>query len=353
MHLIKKLPKMQNSDSYTLKQIAEYLGASVEGDETHQITSLATLEAANSQQLSFLANPKYKKYLHVTQAGGVLLRKEHAVDFVGNAIVSQDPYLDYAKITAFFVAAVQRSGQYIHPSAVIADDVTLPQNIAIGPNAVIESGCTIGEFSDIGAGTCLGSNVTVGEHCLIHANVSIYASSVIGSHCIIHSGAVIGADGFGFAPSEQGWQKIYQLGRVILGNAVEIGASATIDRGALADTIIHNGVKIDNQVQIAHNVQIGENTAIAASTAIAGSTIIGKNCTIAGCAGIVGHIEITDNVHISGMTMVSKSIKCSGSYSSGVPMSETAKWRKNAARFHQLDQLARQIKKNSKSGTSD
>lgn len=336
---------MQNSDRYTLQQIADFLNATVEGDPSHQISGLATLEAATSEDLSFLANPRYKKYLHVTQAGCVLLRDKFASDFVGNAIVSKDPYLDYAKITALFVDASSLSeGQHIHPSAVIADDVALPNNIIVGANAVIGNQCTLGEYTQIGAGVCLGKNVTIGEQSVINANVSIYDKTVIGKQCCIHSGAVIGADGFGFAPSSKGWQKIHQLGRVVLGDHVEIGASSTIDRGALADTVIHNGVKIDNQVQIAHNVQIGQHTAIAASTAIAGSTVIGENCTIAGCVGIVGHIEIADNVHISGMTMVSKSIKRSGSYSSGVPMSETAKWRKNAARFHQLDQLARRVK---------
>jgi len=335
---------MQRSDDYTLQEIADYLGASLVGDANHRISGIATLEAARLHELSFVANPKYKKYLETTQAGCLILRQEQADVFVGNTLISLDPYFDYAKLSALFTPVETPSGQFIHPSAVVADDVVLPSHITIGANAVIERGCVIGNFSSIGAGCVLANNVKLGEYCLLHANVSIYASTIIGEHCCIHSSAVIGADGFGFAPSSEGWQKIHQLGRVVLGKHVEIGASTTIDRGALADTIIADGVKIDNQVQIAHNVQIGSNTAIAAATAIAGSAVIGENCTIAGCVGIVGHIEITDNVHISGMTMVSKSITKAGSYSSGVPMSETALWRKNAARFNQLDQLARQVK---------
>ena len=344
---------MQLSDRYTLLEIADYLGASLVGDKAHRISGMATLELASSEQLSFLANPKYKKFLETTQAGCVLIQTELAESVVGNAIVCDDPYLAYAKVSALFAAKdTMPQGQNIHPSAVIGEGVTIAENITIAANVVIERDCVIGDFTCIGAGSVIAPNVVIGEHSLLHANVSVYAATVMGDHCIIHSGAVIGADGFGFAPSTKGWQKIHQLGRVVLGNYVEIGASTTIDRGALADTVIGDGVKIDNQVQIAHNVQIGKNTAIAASTAIAGSTIIGESCTIAGCVGIVGHITIASHVHISGMTMVSKSIKQPGSYSSGVPMSETKMWRKNAARFGQLDQIARQVKAQEKNQSS-
>jgi len=353
MPLTKKWQKMQLSDRYTLLEIAEYLGASLVGDTAHQISGLATLELATSDQLSFFANSKYNKFLQTTQAGCVLIQAGFADSFVGNTIICDDPYLAYAKVSALFAAKeIKPQGQNIHPSAVIADDASIPENITIAANVVIERGCVLGDFTRIGAGSCIAPDVVIGEHCLIHANVSVYEATQMGAHCIIHSGAVIGADGFGFAPSPKGWQKIHQLGRVILGNHVEIGASTTIDRGALADTVIGDGVKIDNQVQIAHNVQIGKNTAIAASTAIAGSTVIGESCTIAGCVGIVGHITIASHVHISGMTMVSKSIKKPGSYSSGLPMSETKLWRKNAARFGQLDQIARQVKAQEKNQSS-
>ena len=342
---------MKHSDQYSLKEIATYLDALLLGDAGHLVNGIATLESAEAKHISFLANPKYKKYLINTQAGCVLLHKNQKKDFTGNRIICDDPYLAYAKLSQWFSREQQPStisGQTIHVTAVIADDIELPENIIVGANTVIESGCTLGDKTRIGAGCFLASGVSIGEQCCIHANVSLYAETQIGNECYLHSGAVLGADGFGFAPSSMGWHKIHQLGRVILGNRVEIGASTTIDRGALSDTNIADGVKIDNQVQIAHNVQIGRNTAIAAATAIAGSTIIGENCTIAGCVGIVGHIEIADNVHISGMTMVSKSITKAGSYSSGVPMSETAVWRKNAARFQQLDQLARQVKAQAK-----
>ncbi|MBX2807502.1 MAG: UDP-3-O-(3-hydroxymyristoyl)glucosamine N-acyltransferase [Cellvibrionaceae bacterium] len=327
---------------YTLAQLADYIGAELSGDAAYPITHLASLTQAGDHQLSFFTDARYKHSLASTRAGCVLLRAEHRDLFSGHQLVSDNPYLDYARLSALFVAPVS-ANTGVHPSAVIADDVVLPENIRIGAQVVIESGCVIGAGTVIGPSSSVGPDVVLGDNCLLHANVTVYAGTKIGANAILHSGVVIGADGFGFAPCAEGWQKIHQLGRVILGDDVEVGANTTIDRGALTDTLIARGVKIDNQVQIAHNVHIGEHTAIAAAVAIAGSTVIGKHCTIAGCVGIVGHIEIADNVHITGMTMVSKSITEPGSYSSGVPMNQTARWRKNAVRFQQLDHMARQL----------
>ena len=337
----------KNTQSFSLPEIAKRLSATLEGDESVIIEGIGTLAAANKNDITFYANRRYSHQLASTQAGCVLVKPQDSHMFTGNKLIVDDPYLAFAILSEWFVEpSTVLSG--VHPSAVIAEDVELGKNVSIGANVTIDQGSVIEDNVVINAGSYLGPNTTVGKHSLLHANVTLCKKVKVGNHCIIHSGAVIGADGFGFAPSSSGWQKIYQLGGVRLGDKVEVGAGTTIDCGAIEDTVLGDGVKVDNQVQIAHNVQIGDNTAIAAATAIAGSTVIGKRCTIAGCVGIVGHIEIVDDVHITGMSMVSKSIKKAGSYSSGVPMAETAHWRKNAARFTQLDDLFRRVKAASK-----
>jgi UDP-3-O-[3-hydroxymyristoyl] glucosamine N-acyltransferase len=328
---------------YSLQYLADYIGASIDGDADLVIEGLATLSTATAKQLSFYANKRYKQLLASTAAGCVLLSQEDAGYFSGNKLIVANPYLAYAKLTALFVQPTSTLPS-IHPSAVIAADVSLGDGVTIGPHVVIESGCQIGSGVIIYAGCYLGANTIVASNTMIYANVTLYSEVIIGEDCVLHSGCIIGSDGFGFAPTVNGWQKIHQLGGVIIGNQVEIGAGTTIDRGALENTVIEDGVKIDNQVQIAHNVRLGEGTAIAAAAAIAGSTTIGKRCTIAGAVGIVGHLTIVDDVHITAMTMVTKSISTPGSYSSGVPMNQTQQWRKNAARFNQLDSMARQLK---------
>ena len=340
-------PSMTTPPAYDLQQLADYIGAELKGDHTYSIVGLATLQTASSEQLTFYTNRRYKQYLSTTAAGCVLLSPADADKFQGNRLLIDDPYLAYAKLSALFAPTFTSKlaeSATIHPTAVIAEDVILGEGVTVGPHVVIESGSEVGSSSYLGAGCYIGANASIGENVLLHANVTIYHGVTMGRECILHSGCVIGSDGFGFAPSANGWQKIHQLGGVVLGNHVEIGAATTVDRGALDDTIIGDGVIIDNQVQIAHNVHIGDRTAIAAAVAIAGSTVIGKGCTIAGAAGIVGHLSIVDNVHITAMTMVTKSITVAGSYSSGVPMNATREWRKNAARFNQLDTLARQLK---------
>lgn len=331
--------------SYRLKQLAEYIGADIDGDDECIIEGIATLEAASKQHIVFYNNHRYKKHLSNTRAGCVLLHSSSSDDYSGNKLIIDDPYLAYAQLTKLFAPNHKSGGvSSIHPSATIGDDVEIGEGVTIGPNVVIDDGSVIGSNVFIYPGCYIGKNTRIGNGTLIYSNVSLYHDVIVGESCIFHSASIIGADGFGFAPSPSGWQKIYQLGGVNIGNNVEVGASTTIDRGALGDTIIDDGVKIDNQVHIGHNVQIGENTAIAGSTGIAGSTVIGKRCTIAGAVGIVGHISIADDVHVTAMTMVSKSISTAGSYSSGIPMNETRQWRKNAARFNQLDALARQLK---------
>ena len=339
---------MTRDNSHALKEIAAYVKAELEGDPEHRIHGLATLAAAENTQIAFLANKNYQKYLANTGAGCVLLSPDMSVLFSGNKLVMDDPYLGFARLTALFKHPASETTDYdgsnVHPAAVVHNNALVAEDALIGPQAVIEQDVSIGNGTIIGAGCFIGRNSTIGKNTQLHANVTINQGVCIGSNVIVHSGAVIGADGFGFARDGEHWQKIYQLGGVEVGDHVEIGACSTIDRGALGNTVLEEGVKIDNQVQIAHNVRIGAHTAIAGCTGIAGSTVIGKHCTIAGGVGIVGHVTIADYVHITGMTMVSKSIDEAGSYSSGVPMLPTKKWRKNAVRFSQLDDLIRKVK---------
>lgn len=261
-----------------------------------------------------------------------------------NALVHPNPYLAYALASKLFDARpVAAPG--VHPSAVIAEGVTLAEGVSIAANVVIESGSEIRSGAVIGASSVIGAGSIIGENTELRANVTVYHGVTIGRDCMIHSGVVIGSDGFGFAPKGPGWEKIAQIGGVIVGDRVEIGANTTIDRGALDDTIIGSDVILDNQIQIAHNVVVGDYTAIAACTGIAGSTRIGQHCIIGGGCGISGHLEITDHVHLTGMTMVTKSVSEPGVYSSGTSFETNSQWRKNVARFRQLDELARRLRK--------
>jgi UDP-3-O-[3-hydroxymyristoyl] glucosamine N-acyltransferase len=328
--------------SYSLAELAELLGAELSGDPQYEISALATLQQGGAGDLSFIANPAYQKFLTDSQAGAVLMAPDLATEFPGNKLLVKNPYAAYARASALFdLTPVVIAG--VDPSAVIGKNVSLGCDVSIGANAAIGDGVSLGEGVVVGPGTSIGNNSQIGAHTQLMANVSIYHGVTLGQHCLIHSGCVIGADGFGFAPHLGGWLKIHQLGGVILGNGVEVGANSCIDRGALDNTIIGDGVIIDNLVQIGHNVCIGKNSAIAAHTAIAGSTTIGDNCTIAGAVAIAGHLTLADKVHITGMSMVTSSIKEAGSYSSGVPVAPTKDWRKNAARFRQLDALASRL----------
>ncbi len=327
---------------FTLADLAQRIGAELVGDPQHKISALATLQTATASDLSFIANPAYKKQLTSTRAGAVICAPDTAESVPGNKLVVVNPYVCYAQLTALFDSSLT-SGAGIHASAVVGENCTIGKDVWIQPNAVIADNVTLGDGVIIGAGAVVGCNCTVGARTKLYANVTIYHGISIGEDCILHSGCVIGADGFGYAPSQSGWVKIHQLGGVIIGNRVEIGANTTIDRGALDNTCIDDGVIIDNLVQIGHNVRLGKHTAIAAHTAIAGSTQIGDSCTIAGAVAIAGHINLADKVHITGMSMVSGSITEAGSYSSGVPLGPTKEWRRNAARFRQLDSLAARI----------
>lgn len=328
--------------SAAIKELADIIGASFHGDPQARVTGIATLELAGANDLSFLANRKYYKFLNKTRAVVVILHPDDLPQCPTNAILVDDPYLAYAKI-ATWLTQTECQETVIAPSAVIAEDVNLGKNIRIAANVSIGPGSAIGDNVRIESGTVLGESVTIGKNSTLNANVSIYPGVTIGEDCIIHSGAVLGSDGFGIANEQGQWYKVPQLGSVIIGDRVEIGANTTIDRGAIEDTVIEDGVKLDNLIQIAHNVRIGENTAIAGCVGIAGSTTIGKFCAIGGGSGILGHLSIADHVHITATSLVTKTINKAGVYSSGTPLQENAQWHKNFVRFKQLDSMARRL----------
>lgn len=328
--------------AFSLGELAEQLGATLRGDAGKQVTGLATLQEAGPDQLTFLANPQYRKYLAHTRAGAVLLKAADAEGYAGDALIVPDPYLAYARLSHLFDRKpVAQPG--VHPTAVVAEDAQVDPSASIGPYAVIESGARIGARVTIGAHCVVGARSVIDEDGWLAPRVTLYHDVTIGKRVVIQSGAVIGGEGFGFANQKGVWQKIAQIGGVTIGDDVEIGANTTVDRGALADTLIGNGVKLDNQIMIAHNVQIGDHTAMAGCVGISGSTKIGRHCMIAGGVGMVGHIEVCDNVFVTGMTMVTRSITEPGSYSSGTAMQPAAEWRKSAARIRQLDEMARRL----------
>lgn len=341
------------SRGYTLAEIAERLSLTLSGvsalDASQRVVrGLATLAAANNERVSFFSNPAYRNQLQSTQAAAVILKSELVADCPVPCLISENPYLDYARLSSLFAEAPY-TNVGIHPGAVVAASAQVATTAVIGAHCVVSENAVIGNGVVLGAGCFVGRGSTVGANSLIHPRVTIYHNVQVGENCILHSGVVIGADGFGFAPNfsdqeSNGWQKIHQLGGVVIGNRVEIGANTCIDRGALDDTVIEDGVIIDNLVQIAHNVKIGKYTAIAACTGIAGSTEIGEHCTIAGAVGIVGHLRIADRVHITAKSLVTGSITEAGSYSSGTALTKTAAWRKSAVRFLQLESLFQRVR---------
>lgn len=332
------------SATIKLGQLAEFLGATLRGDKDKDINGLATLQEAGPDQISFLANPQYRRFLIDTQAAAVLLKPADADSFAGDALLVPDPYLAYARISHLFDPK-PKAAAGIHPTAVIADDAVVDPEASIGAFAIVESGARIAAQVTVGAHCFIGARCEIGEGGWLAPRVTLYHDVRIGKRVVIQSGAVLGGEGFGFANEKGVWQKIAQIGGVSIGDDVEIGVNTAIDRGALADTRIGNGVKLDNQIQIAHNVQIGDHTAMAACVGISGSTKIGKHCMLAGGVGLVGHIEICDGVFITGMTMVTHSITEPGSYSSGTAMQPAAEWRKSAARLRKIDDMARRLQK--------
>ena len=328
---------------WTLETIAQRVAGTVQGQSDYVIEGLATLKSAQAQQLSFLANPLYRPALATTQAGAVLLRAEDAQDYQGQAIIVANPYAAYAQLTHYF-DRTPKGVVGIHTQAVVSDSAHIDPTASIAACAVIADEVTIGAGTIIEAGAIIGVRVQIGKNCRIRANAVIHHDCVLGDRVTIHSGAVIGDDGFGFAPHQGRWHKIAQIGRVVLHNDVDIGCNTTIDRGALDDTVIYEGAIIDNQVQIAHNVEIGAHTVIAACCGISGSSKIGAYCVLAGGVGLVGHIELCDNVQVTGMTMITKSITKAGSYSSVTAFDSTENWKKMAVRLKKIDEMAKRLR---------
>lgn len=329
---------------HSLQEIAHLIGADLKGDPSCSINGIMALQTAKAGKISFLDNKRYLKYLATTRASAVILREECLKHALNNALIVDDPYLAFAKVAKLFerrpkVIPGIHTTAIIDPSCHIHPSVSIAAYVVIGANTQIDEGVVLG------ANCVIGENVVIGAYTRLASHVSLCTDTQVGQRVIIHNGTVIGSDGFGLAKENNKWIKIPQLGKVQIGDDVEIGANVSIDRGALDDTIIANGVKLDNQIQVGHNVHIGENTAIAGCTGIAGSTHIGKNCMIGGGVCINGHIEIVDNVYITGMSSVVRSIRSPGIYSSTHSAQSNRVWQKNVARFHQLDQWARRLRK--------
>jgi UDP-3-O-[3-hydroxymyristoyl] glucosamine N-acyltransferase len=328
---------------YTLGEIAQHIGARLVGDAAIRISGVTSLDSSRPHAIGFLTHSRYRKLLGGTGAAAVILREEELAYCPVAALVCDNPYAAYARVTALFAPALT-DGPLLHPTAVIHADARLANGVRVAAHALIDAGVELGTGVVIGSGCVIESGVRIGEGSRLHPNVTVYHGCVIGRNANIHSGAVIGSDGFGFANEGGRWIKIHQLGRVVIGDDVEIGANSSIDRGAIEDTVIGNNVIIDNQVQIAHNVRIGDHTAIAGCVGIAGSAVIGSHCALGGGAGILGHLEIADGVTVTAMSLVTNSIKEPGVYSAGTPLEPKAQWQKNYVRFKQLDDMSRRIR---------
>ncbi len=326
----------------SLGELVDRLGGSLKGDPDIRLTGVGTLSTANEAALSFLANPHYRSQLASTRAGCVVLGADDADESPVAAIVAGDPYVYYARAAALIVPEPEVAPG-IHPSSVIHSTARIDSTAWIGPHAVVGKNTEVAAGASIGPGSVLGDDVKVGAHTRLSANVTVLAGATLGERCLLHPGVVVGGDGFGIAWDGDRWIKVPQLGSVEIGDDVEIGANTAIDRGAIENTVIEPGVKLDNLIQIGHNVRIGAHTVIAGCTGISGSTTIGPRCMIAGQVGIAGHLEIAGGTLITGKTLVSHSIRESGQFSGALPMDDSRKWRRNSARFRNLDELARRI----------
>ena len=327
---------------FSVRDIARKIGADVLGDGDVSVSHVADLENSKIGSLSFAASHQYIKQLKRTNASAVIVPPDLVAHCEMVVLVSDNPYLSFAR-AAHLLHPPPDLEPGIHPTAIISKNCEVADNVQIGPNVVISAKCTIGDNSYIGPGCMVTAPCFIGAYARLIARVTIVGSTTLGERVIIHPGVIIGSDGFGLANNSGVWEKIPQLGRVIIGNDVEIGANTTIDRGALQDTVIGDGVKLDNQIQVAHNVTIGAHTAIAGCAGIAGSAKIGKHCGIGGGAGIQGHIEIADGVQVTGMTKISQTIKKPGVYTSGTAAQDNKKWIRNALRFKELDVLVKRL----------
>lgn len=329
--------------SYTLRDIVAKFGGEIEGNPDVRVTRVATLENAGPDSITFLANSRYLRLLATTQAAAVILAESQRRHATGARIVSDNPYAYFARVSALFnPPRAPVPGR--HASAILHSAASIAAEVEIGPLAVVEAGVRIGRGTVVGAGCYIGANTIIGEDTRVYPNATLYEDCRVGSRVIIHAGAVIGADGFGIALDADRWIKVPQVGRVVLEDDVEVGANTTIDRGAIDDTVIETGVKLDNQIQIGHNVRIGAHTAIAACVGIAGSSRVGRHCRIGGASGIAGHLTIADNVEISAHTLITKSIDRPGTYTGAYPFEMNRDWRRNAAQLRHLNELADRVR---------
>lgn len=330
----------RNEFSFTLAEIAAQLGGDVLGDAQTRVFRVAALGSAGEGDIAFLSNPKFRSQLASCRASVVILRADAAADFSGARIVTANPYAYYARVATLLNPYAAGFGG-IHSSAVLESEV--PVSVAIGPHVSIGKNVTLGEGVVINAGCVIGDGAAIGDGSVLYPRVTVYHDCQIGQRCIVHAGAVIGADGFGFAPDGQDWVKIPQLGRVLIGNDVEIGANTTIDRGALDDTIIEDGCKLDNLVHIGHNCVIGKNSVMAGCAGIAGSTVFGEHCIVGGAGMISGHLNIAGGTTISGGSTLMKSIAKPGVYTSVFPIDTHEEWLRNASHLRRLSKLADRI----------
>jgi UDP-3-O-[3-hydroxymyristoyl] glucosamine N-acyltransferase len=328
--------------SATLEELAAEFGCRLHGRGDTRVTQVATLSGATPDSVTFLANPHYRGQLATTRAAAVVLREEFAAECPVACLVAANPYATYARIAAYLHPR-RAAATGIHPTASVAPGASVPKSAHVGAHAVIGANAVLGANVEIGAGTVIGSGVSIGADTQIAPRVSVLDGVTLGERCIVHSGAVIGADGFGFAEDDGKWVKIPQLGSVTIGNDVEIGANTTIDRGTVEATVIEDGVKLDNLVQIAHNVRIGAHTVMAAMSGAAGSTRIGRRCKIAGGAVIANLLTICDDVTLLFRSNVTKSITEPGIYGGCLPAEEAARWRRTTARLRNIDTMAQRL----------
>ena len=334
---------MPRAGPYTLAEIASRLGGSVAGDASVLIDQVGSLESAGAGQIAFYSNPRYKPQLATTRAGAVILAPASGGLTGRPRIVCENPYAYFARVSQLFNSDVPPQPG-VHEGATVAPEARIAASARIDPGAVIGAGAVIGERCLIGAGCAIGEEVEIGDDCRLFPSVVIYHRCRIGARAVLHSGVVIGADGFGIAAENGRWVKIPQIGSVIVGDDVEIGANTTIDRGAMDDTVIGDGVKLDNQIQIGHNCIVGAHTAMAGCVAVAGSASIGSHCTIGASATILGHLKIVDHVHVSAATVISRSIRKPGTYTGMFPFDDNASWARNTALVRHLSELAARVR---------
>jgi UDP-3-O-[3-hydroxymyristoyl] glucosamine N-acyltransferase len=334
----------QPRHSYSLQELAACFGGELIGDGTVQIDQVAPLDAAGPGQLSFLSNVRYERQLAATRASALIVPAGMREATHLPRIVCPNPYAYYAKVSALLNPRTRREAG-VDRRAAVDVAASVAGSAFVGPFVVIEAGAAVAEGAEIHAGCFLGRNVRIGRDSILYPRVAVYSGCTLGARAVVHSGAVIGADGFGMAMEDGRWLKIPQIGRVVIGDDVEIGANTTIDRGAMGNTVIEDGVKLDNQIQIGHNCRIGAHTAIAGCAGIAGSTRIGRNCRIGGSAMISGHLDIADDVEISGGTLVAKSILSAGTYTSVFPLSPHGEWLRNASLLRNLRDMRDRIRK--------